>query len=346
MPDAIKGTEKVTPYSFEHEGTAITLVDTPGFNDTSRSDLEVLTEISAWATETYGEGQLLSGIIYLHRISDIRMEGADLRSLRLFKSLVGENFMKNVLLTTTHWSRVTLEEGERREQELRDSENFWKELLGRGATLTRYEGDRQSGFELLRKIVPYKPRVLDIQHELVNQRKNLVETSAGRAIKEEMRRMQGKHEEDMKILKDEFREAVAAGDSEVSDILEREQKKTVAKIEQLKEAQKKLSKSKSWNRDPLYIDELRLLPNREALLIYVKATLETGNVGLSGSLLSSMLDAQLRSRLAIQGVYYNPVASVFSAFSGGSRKATQSVLSAIREGIKCSPEKKIFLCGT
>ena len=274
------------------------------------------------------------------------MEGADLRSLRLFKSLVGESFMKNVLLTTTHWSRVTLEEGERREQELRDSENFWKGLLGSGATLTRYEGDRQSGFELLYQIVPYKPRVLDIQHEIVNQRKNLVETSAGQAIKEELRRMQGKHEEDMKIMEDEFREALAAGDDEVKDALEREKRDIAAKIEQLKADQRILLKTKSQASNPLYINELRLLPNREALLIYVKATLETGNVGSSGSLLSTMLDAQLRSRLAIQGVYYNPATSVFSALSGGSRKATQNVLSTIRDGISCSPEKKIFLCGT
>jgi hypothetical protein len=345
LPDVIKGTTKVVPYTFQHDEATITLVDTPGFNDTSRSDVEVLKEISNWATETYSRGRILSGILYLHRISDVRMDGSALRSLRLLKSLVGKENLQNVLLTTTHWSRVTREEGERRERELRETDNYWKGLLDLGATLTRYEGDRKSGLELLRKLVPSELRVLEIQDELVDQGKKLAETLAGKSVNEDLKRMQEEYEKEMEKMRDEFREAVIAGDDEMKEILERERRETAAKIEQLRSARKKLPKIKSPAGSLFYIDELPLLPNREALLIYVKATLEIGNVGLSGSLFSSMLDAQLRSKLAIQGVYYSPIKSVFSVLSGGSRQATQSVLQAVREGIKCSPRKKIFLCG-
>ena len=113
------------------------------------------------------------------------MDGSALRNLRLLKSLVGERNLKNVLLTTTHWSGVTPEEGERREKELRETENFWKGLLERGASLGRYDGDRQSGLELLRKLAPLEPRALDIQSEIVDQGKKLADTSAGRCVKEE-----------------------------------------------------------------------------------------------------------------------------------------------------------------
>ena len=340
----IKGTAKVTPYTFQYNGVNITLVDTPGFSDTFRSDVEVLHEISAWATETYTNGHL-SGVLYLHRISDNRIDGSALRSLRLLKNLVGEKNMRNVLLTTTHWSNVTPEEGERREKELKETDNFWKGLLDNGATLTRYAGDQQSGLELLQEIISSELSVLDIQDEIVDKGKKLAETSAGKSVIEDLKRIQEGYEREMVAVRQEVRGAIAARDKNLKDSLEKEQKDIAAKIEQLREAQRKLSKTESPAKGLLDINELPLLPNREALVIYVKATLEFGNVGLSGSLLSSMLDAQLRSRLAIQGVYYNPFKSVFSAISGGSRKATQGVLSAVREGIKCSPKKKIFLCG-
>ena len=273
------------------------------------------------------------------------MDGSALRSLRLLKSLVGEKNMRNVLLTTTHWSSVSPEEGSRREKELRETENFWKGLLDRGATLTRYGGDRQSGLELIGRIIPSELNVLDIQDELVDKGKKLAETSAGKSVIEDLRRIQEGYQSEIGKMRHDLNQALATNDGEEKDLLEREQKGIATKIEQLRAAQRELSKAKSPARDLLNIDELRHLPNREALLIYVKATLEVGNVGLSGSLLSSMLDAQLRSRLAIQGVYYNPVKSVFSVLSGGSRRATQGVLSAVREGIRCSPKKKIFLCG-
>ena len=39
----------------------------PGFNDTSKSDTEILQDISQWLRETYEEDNKLSGIVYLHR---------------------------------------------------------------------------------------------------------------------------------------------------------------------------------------------------------------------------------------------------------------------------------------
>jgi hypothetical protein len=201
--------------------------------------------------------------------------------------------------------------------------------------------------ELVRKLIPSVPRVLDIQDELVDQGKKLVDTSAGRSVNEEWKRTLEKYEKDMQVLKEELHEALASGSEEMKEIIEQGRNEMAARIKQLRTARRKLRNMQSPAKALLYINELGLLPDREALLIYVKGTMEIGNVGLSGSLFSSMFDshAQIRSKLAIQGVYYNPVKSVFSVFSGGSRRATQKVLSAVKEGIKCSPSKRIFLCG-
>ena len=343
-PDTIQGTGKVTPYTFQHDGVDITLVDTPGFSDTYRRDVEVLKDISTWAAESYGTGQL-SAIIYLHRITDIRMDGASIRSIRLLKSLVGEGNMKNVLLTTTQWSSVTQEEGERREKELRETESFWKGLLGHGATLTRFEGDRQSGLELLRKVTPSDLKVLDIQSEIIEEEKTLAETTAGKTVNEDLDRIREKYEREIREMRDELQAALAAQDKKMKEILEQERKDTAAKVEKLREAQEELAKVGRLAKGLLYINELDQLRFREGLLIYVKGTLEMGNVGLSGSLLSLRLGGKLRSRLAIQGVDYDPTSSLLSFFTGGSRRATQGVVDAVRGGIECGPKKKIFVCG-
>lgn len=68
---------------------------------------------------------LLSGIIYLHRISDIRMSGSSTKSLRMFRKLCGTENMSKVSLVTTMWDKVTPEEGARRERQLDGPDGFW-----------------------------------------------------------------------------------------------------------------------------------------------------------------------------------------------------------------------------
>ncbi|KAG9584584.1 hypothetical protein KCU97_g10078, partial [Aureobasidium melanogenum] len=64
----------------------VILVDTPGFSDTNKTDTEVLNQIATWMAETYSEGQLLSGIVYLHPINQNRMDGPSMQNIKLFPS--------------------------------------------------------------------------------------------------------------------------------------------------------------------------------------------------------------------------------------------------------------------
>jgi hypothetical protein len=97
------------------------LIDTPGFDDTHRSDAKVLREIAAWLTHSYSHKNdkiLLNGIIYLHRISDSRMKGSAKKNLLMFEKLCGEDALKKVILVTTMWDKVPLDEAEAREKQL------------------------------------------------------------------------------------------------------------------------------------------------------------------------------------------------------------------------------------
>jgi hypothetical protein len=113
------------------------LIDTPGFDDSYRSNEEIVEAILTWLEKSYRARKLLNGIIYLHRISDVRMQGSSLDDLRMFRKLCGFEALKNVLLVTTFWDKVSDIEGRRREQELSSNEDFWGHMIQKGSKMGR-----------------------------------------------------------------------------------------------------------------------------------------------------------------------------------------------------------------
>jgi len=78
------------------------MVDTPGFDNPARSDIEILQEIAGWISAAYGNDRLLLGILYLHTITQTLMEGSATRNLMTLQNLCGQEVLNNVLPTTTH----------------------------------------------------------------------------------------------------------------------------------------------------------------------------------------------------------------------------------------------------
>ncbi|KAM7191241.1 hypothetical protein V8F20_009419 [Naviculisporaceae sp. PSN 640] len=205
-------TQHVETIRMQYKDLNLTFLDSPGFNDTYRTDTEVLDDISTFLSETYSKGFRLSGIMYLHPISNARMEGSSLRSLRMFRKLVGEDALSNVLLVSTHWSRVSPEEGATRETDLRTK--FWGPLVENGARMARHTGGTESATFLLDSLIDLRSRVvLDIQRELVDEKKNLIDTAAGSALNEEILAIQARYEKQLEETKLEFEEAVRQSDA-------------------------------------------------------------------------------------------------------------------------------------
>ncbi|PMD60046.1 P-loop containing nucleoside triphosphate hydrolase protein [Hyaloscypha bicolor E] len=182
-------TQEVQSYKFEHDGKVYSIVDTPGFNDTYRSDNEVLKELADWLLKSYQDGVKINGIIYLHRISDTKMEGSALRNLRMFRKLCGEDFMKNVILGTTFWDIVGVDQGVARETELLRTESFFKVMQEQGSTVERILDDRESNLALLSRFAAKQPHVMRIQQELF-EGKTLSETAAASAVSRELAELQ------------------------------------------------------------------------------------------------------------------------------------------------------------
>ncbi|KAL4259598.1 G domain-containing protein [Pleurotus pulmonarius] len=167
----------------------IVFVDTPGFDDTTRSDTDILKLIANWLEKTYKKHVLLTGIIYVHRITDNRMSGSPLKNLHMFGSLCGEAASPNVILITTMWSdKVPADVGGRREAELVDK--FWKPMLDLGSAHMRFMGSYESAWEIVRAVIARaEARPVLLQQELVDLHKVLRETEAGKTLYGELLRL-------------------------------------------------------------------------------------------------------------------------------------------------------------
>ncbi|KAF8557899.1 kinase-like protein [Imleria badia] len=129
----------------------IVLVDTPGFDDTHLSDGQILRIMAHWLKETYRNNVKLAGLLYLHRISDMRFAGTPLRNLAVFKDLCGDGNLKNIVLVTTMWDEVEDQAvGSQREDELLS--DFWKVMIRQGSRSCRFEGTRDSAWEIINRL--------------------------------------------------------------------------------------------------------------------------------------------------------------------------------------------------
>ncbi|KAG1878861.1 P-loop containing nucleoside triphosphate hydrolase protein [Suillus subluteus] len=174
----------------------VVLVDTPGSDDTYISDEEVLRRIASWLASSYGQDMKLTGILYLHDITQSRMSGTMLRDLDVFRKMCGEDAEKNVILVTTKWAnltRITPNVGKEREQEL--TSVFWKEMMAHGSTTTPF--DRSRPWDVMRPILANKTVVdaLQIQKELVDWGRKLPETDAGKALASKVKKLEVWHRE-------------------------------------------------------------------------------------------------------------------------------------------------------
>jgi len=178
------------------------LVDTPGFDDTHKSDTEILSMIADWLRTTYKNKIHLAGIIYMHRISDNRMAGSPLKNLRMFGKLCGDEALPNVILATTMWDRVDPSTAVRREDELK--RDFWKRMLALGSPVVRFHGTFESAWQII-DLVANKSRVdaLLLQEELVNLKRQLSETQAGMVLYNELQKLLADHKETLRRLRDE-----------------------------------------------------------------------------------------------------------------------------------------------
>ena len=150
----------------------------------------------------------------------------------MFKQLCGDGALKNVCIATTNWDRITKEEGEKREPELREGPNLFKPLINEGAQLVRHDKGITSARSIINYLIHKDPTKLQIQAEL-DEGKTLEETEAGSVLKEEIKMLAKKLEAKLLALKEEMEEAAREKHAELLAELKEERQKGEAQRKQM-----------------------------------------------------------------------------------------------------------------
>lgn len=155
--------------------------------------------------------------------------------------LCGEPALRNVVLVTNMWGRPPHSIDETRERVF--SSNFFRPALDKRAQMFRHHNTVQSAHDIVRRIVENYPVALLIQRELVDERKDIVDTTAGKAINRELHERLGRHQaklegvlagkESMRVLQEQMGDIVRDWEG-ISPNYAAEKERMEAKMKELK----------------------------------------------------------------------------------------------------------------
>ncbi|CAK5268316.1 unnamed protein product [Mycena citricolor] len=215
---------------FPLAGKTVTLIDVPGFLDPALSDAEILRMIA-----TYLHGGRLNGIVYTHRISDVRIDGIATRHFQLFQELCGASAFPNVMIATTMWHEAGRAGNcvARETQLLEDRRLGFRSVLERGGHIRRHDAGIVSAVAILKSLMNLPPFEMELQHELVDQHVEISETGIGLELTKVLTEQLVKRRKDLAALRQEMKEAFRENDHESRRDLEMESHSLQAEMTQL-----------------------------------------------------------------------------------------------------------------
>ncbi|KAL4074774.1 hypothetical protein V8B97DRAFT_1947150, partial [Scleroderma yunnanense] len=186
----------------------------------------------------------------MHRISDVRMNGTSKRNFRIFRELCGESSLRNVLVVTNMWGNVDPKIGAERERELGTNDKLFRPVLEKGARLLRHDNTQSSAYAILQHLVDNRAAPLAIQHEIVDEKKDLVHTSAGVELIHMLREQAERQTQELKNLRAEMEVSIHVKD-EVHRELQEE-------VERKREDIERIQRDVEWMATEFVVEKARL----------------------------------------------------------------------------------------
>ena len=159
----------------------------------------------------------------------------------MFRELCGDSTLKNVVLTTNMWGEVSKDVGEAREKGL--ATTFFKPVLDKGAQLARHHNTAQSARDIIRRIMKNRPLALQIQRELVDEHKDIINTAAGETINKETNELIRLHQAELKALQDKMMKALKEKDEAMKRQMEQETRKLQDQVNKMKKDSQSMTSS-------------------------------------------------------------------------------------------------------
>ncbi len=188
-------TQETAEYIFLYKGFEVHLIDTPGFDDDGLDDARILNDIANRINFIYKDGVKISGVLYLHDITKARMGGTGQRNIRLLEAFLGCDHWNRSTLVTTKWGCTTDPAQERlREEELENSEKFWKAMRTstRKAEMKRFANTQESALEIIEPYLTdgFVPKLTYEMADPAGPQHPLGSTAAGHHISEYLNKLE------------------------------------------------------------------------------------------------------------------------------------------------------------
>lgn len=183
-------------------GRRIILIDTPGFDDDVRSDVQILEDIATWVTEKgYLKQKLLDGLIFLHPVNLHRVGGAERRRTKLLQELLGSDAYSRIVIATTMWEDVKRETAQDRLDGRTTAGGVWHDMCSKGATLVEHQNNKASTHRIIQMLVKKADESGKIEPQFQTQLKefqgHVVKTSAGKELQKQL-------QADIKLIKEQL----------------------------------------------------------------------------------------------------------------------------------------------
>ncbi|KDQ08575.1 hypothetical protein BOTBODRAFT_37867 [Botryobasidium botryosum FD-172 SS1] len=222
-------TQQIQTATCALNGESVHLIDTPGFDDTDKTDTDILNLISNHLATSYRSGSRLTGVLYLHRITDNRVGGVSYKNMKIFEKLCGDSAMASVTLCTTMWGQIPEHIGAQREAEL--AANFWKGMIGKGATMRRVLDTQSSVTQVVSSLISLRrPVTLEVQREIVDQGKAVSETAAARDLNREKEALRLRMEAELERTRQEARRQMEEQERRLREQLEQQRRAHEAQL--------------------------------------------------------------------------------------------------------------------
>jgi len=187
-------------------------IEVPALDSGVRLEEQVFEEWVSWLVRAYKLGIKINGLIYVHNILDPRFTGTARRGLEIFKRLCGHENYKAICMTTTGWERIDVSKGNDRLQELSMASEFWGDVRDFGGSISKLFNNRKSAMTIVDHVLRDKKKyILAIQREMVDEKKQLHETEAGKVLHEAWLRKIGRFESERQALPETHQVSISSG---------------------------------------------------------------------------------------------------------------------------------------
>ena len=201
-------------------------LDTPGFDDDTMQDVDILREFAAWLHNAYKNNIKIVGVLLMYEATRTNLSGAGTKTIERIRALAGERGSEKVYLISTKWQDITAARGTRAEAlilALASHVPAWGQMVAAGAEHIKLLGDSpEHAKAVLSQIIERNITTpLLIQQELAAG-KEFRDTALGQKLGLTIEELESRHEEELRRERAKHNAAMAQNKTEQAARLEKQ----------------------------------------------------------------------------------------------------------------------------